>query len=107
MNSIRSPLLSLIFNKNINKRKLTYTWKLKIFYSMITWSRKKESKDFLVFNENEATHTQTYGHNKSSPNGKTYSSVCLQKEYGESIHEHLDSICKSSRIKGSNFAKEE
>ena len=46
-------------------------------------------------------------HNESSPNRKTGSSECLQKEFGESTHEQLDSTPKSSRTKGNKFTQEE
>ena len=47
---------------------------------------KKEIKDFLEFNENEATHTQTYGTQWGSPKRKTYIPECLQKETRKIIH---------------------
>jgi Rps23 Pro-64 3,4-dihydroxylase Tpa1-like proline 4-hydroxylase len=50
--------LRLIFNNNINKRKPTFTWKLNntvLNDTLIKDEIKKEIKDFLEFNENEAT----------------------------------------------------
>ena len=50
--------LRLIFNNNINNRKPTFTWKLKntlLKGSLFKDEIKKEIKDFLEFNENEAT----------------------------------------------------
>jgi hypothetical protein len=50
--------LRVIFNNNINNRKLTYTWKLNntlLNDNLVKEEIKKEIKDFLEFNENEAT----------------------------------------------------
>jgi hypothetical protein len=50
--------LRVIFNNNKNNRKPTYTWKLNntVFNdNLVKEERKKEIKDFLEFNENEAT----------------------------------------------------
>jgi hypothetical protein len=48
----------LIFNNNTNQRKPTYTWKLNntLFNGdLVKEEIKKKIKDFLEFNENEAT----------------------------------------------------
>jgi hypothetical protein len=50
--------LRLIFNNSINNRKPTFTWKLNntlLNDTLIEEEIKKEIKDFLNFNENEAT----------------------------------------------------
>jgi hypothetical protein len=50
--------LRLIFNNNINNRKPTFMWKLKdtlLNDNLVKEEIKKEIKDFLEFNENEAT----------------------------------------------------
>jgi hypothetical protein len=50
--------LRLIFSNNINSRKPTFLWKLKNILlndSLVKEEIKKEIKDFLEFNENEAT----------------------------------------------------
>ena len=50
--------LKLIFNNNINNRKQTFTWKLNktlLNDTLVEEEIKKEIKDFLEFNENEAT----------------------------------------------------
>jgi hypothetical protein len=50
--------LKLIFNININNRKPTYTWKLNntlLNDYLVKEEIKEEIKDFLEFNENEAT----------------------------------------------------
>jgi hypothetical protein len=48
----------LIFNNNINNRQPTLTWKLNnklLNDTLVKKGIKKEMKDFLEFNENEAT----------------------------------------------------
>jgi hypothetical protein len=50
--------LRLIFNNNINNRKATFTWKQNktlLNDTLVKEAVKKESKEFLEFNENEAT----------------------------------------------------
>ena len=50
--------LKLIFNNKINNRKLTFMWKLNntlLNDNLVKEGIKKEIKDFLEFNENEAT----------------------------------------------------
>jgi hypothetical protein len=50
--------LRLIFNNNINNRKPTFTWKLNntlLNDNLVKEGIKKEIKDYLEFNENEAT----------------------------------------------------
>jgi hypothetical protein len=50
--------LRLIFNNNLNNRKPTYTWKLNntlLDDTLVKEEIKNEIKDFLEFNENEAT----------------------------------------------------
>jgi hypothetical protein len=49
--------LRLIFNNSINNRKPTLMWKLNTLLNdnMVKEEIKKEIKDFLEFNENEAT----------------------------------------------------
>ena len=57
MHPIRSPL-RLILNNDINNRKPAFTWKLNITLlndTLVKEGKKKEIKDFLEFNENEAT----------------------------------------------------
>jgi hypothetical protein len=82
--------LRLIFNNNINNRKTAFTWKLNntpLNDTLVKEEIKKEIKDLLEFNENEATtYPKLMGHNKRSPKQKTHSSACLQKETRESTH---------------------
>jgi hypothetical protein len=58
------------FNTNKNNRKTTYTWKLTTLYSMITWSRKKEIKDFLEFNKNEGQTVVAHAFNSNTLEAK-------------------------------------
>ena len=56
--------LRLVLNNNKDNKKPIYTWKLNnalLNNSMVKEEIKKEIKYFLVFNENETQHTQTYG----------------------------------------------
>jgi hypothetical protein len=56
--------LRLIFNNNINNRKPTFMWKLNntlLNDALVKEGIKKEIKDFLEFNENEATTYPNYG----------------------------------------------
>jgi hypothetical protein len=56
--------LRLIFNKSINNRKPTFLWKLNntlLNDTLVKEEIKKEIKDFLEFNESEATTYPTYG----------------------------------------------
>jgi hypothetical protein len=82
--------LRLIFNNNINNRKPTFTWKLNNILlndTLIKEGIKKEFKDFLEFNENEATTYQNlWDTMKAFLRGKTHSSECLQKEPREGTH---------------------
>jgi hypothetical protein len=53
-----SRSLRLVFNNNKTNRKPTFTWKLNNALSndnLVKEEIKKEMKDFLEFNENEAT----------------------------------------------------
>jgi hypothetical protein len=46
-------------------------------------------------------------HNENSVKRKNYSSKCLQKETGESLHLQLDSTPESSKTKRSKYTQEE
>jgi hypothetical protein len=79
----------LVFNNNINNRKPTYTWKVNntlLNDNLFKEEIKKEIKDFLEFNENEAiTCANLWDTMKAMLRG-TNSTECLQNETGESIH---------------------
>ena len=61
MHPIRSPWTTADFNNKINNRKPTFTWKLNntlLKDTLVKEGIKREIKDFLEFNENEATTYQ-------------------------------------------------
>ena len=68
------PCMRLIFSNNINNRKPKFTWKLKNTLLNDTLGKeeiKKEIKDFLEFNENEATtHPNLWNTMKAFLKGK-------------------------------------
>jgi Rps23 Pro-64 3,4-dihydroxylase Tpa1-like proline 4-hydroxylase len=89
MHPIRSPWPDfLIFNNNINNRKPTFTWKLYntlLNDTLVKEGIKKEMKDVLEFNENEATtYPNLWGTMKAFLRGKNHSTEWLQKETRES-----------------------
>jgi hypothetical protein len=81
--------LRLIFNNNINNRKPTCTWKLNntlLNDTLVKEGIKKDIKDILEFNENEAiTYPNLWDTMKAFLRGKL-SSECLQKETRESTN---------------------
>jgi hypothetical protein len=85
----------LNFYNNINNRKSTFTWKLNnslLNDTLVKEEIQKEIKDFLEFNENQATtYPKLMGHNEGSPKRKSHRPECLQKETRESIHKQPDS----------------
>jgi hypothetical protein len=77
--------LRLIFNNNISQQKSPYMWKLNNTLLNDTFVKeeiKKEVRDFLEFNENEATFSNL----RDTMKRKIHSPGCLQKETRESIH---------------------
>jgi hypothetical protein len=68
---------------------------------------KKEIKDFLDFNENEATTYQNFWHTlKAFLRGKLVALSASKKKL-ERAHTQLDNTPKSFRKKGSKFTQEE
>jgi hypothetical protein len=82
--------LRLIFNNNINNRKHTYTWKLNntlLNDNLVKEEIKKEIKDFLEFNENEATtYPNLWDTMKAVLKGKLIALSASKKETGESTY---------------------
>jgi hypothetical protein len=103
--------LRLIFNNNINNRKPTFTWKVNntlLNDSLVKDEIMKEIKDFLEFNENEATtYPNSWDTMKAFRRGKHIALSASKKEIIESIHYQPDSTPRSSRSKGSKFTQEE
>ena len=100
----------MVFNTNKNNRKHTYTLKLNhalLNDNLVKEKIKKEIKDFLKFDENEATAYPNLWDTMKAVLREKLSSECLQKETGDSKHEQFDSTPESSRTKESNFTKEE
>jgi hypothetical protein len=92
--------LRLIFNNNVNNRKPTFTWKLNntlLNDSLVKEEIKKEIKDFLEFNENEATtYPNLWDTMKAVPRGKlialSASKKKLERAYTSSLTAHLEAL---------------
>ena len=102
--------IRLIFNYNINNRKPTFTWKLNntlLNDTLVKEGIKKEIKDFLEFNENEATtYPNLWDTMKAVLRGNLIAlSTCHKKL--ERAHTSSLTTAKSSRTKGSKFTQEE
>jgi hypothetical protein len=81
--------LRLIFNNNIYNRKPTFPWKLNntlLNDTLVKEGIRKEIKDILEFNENEATtYPNLWDTMEAFLRGK-FIPKCLQKETRESTH---------------------
>ena len=92
--------LRLIFNNNINKRKPTFTWKLNntlLNATLVKEGIKKEIKDFLEFNENEATtYPNLWDTMKTFLRGKliplSASQKKLERAHTSSLTTHLKAL---------------
>ena len=92
--------LRLIFNNNINNRKPTFTWKLNntlLNDTLVKEGIKKEIKDFLEFNENEATtYPNLWDTMKAVLRGKlialSASKKKLERAYTSSLTAHLEAL---------------
>jgi hypothetical protein len=92
--------IRLIFNNNINNRKPTYTWKLNntiLSDNLDKEEIKKEIKDFLEFNENEATtYPNLWDTMKAVLRGKLIalraSKKKLERAYTSSLTAHLKAL---------------
>jgi hypothetical protein len=89
--------LRLIFNNSINNRKPTYTWKLNntlLSDNLVKEEIKKEIKDFLEFNENQApTYPNLWDTMKAVLRGKLIALSAaeknLERAYTSSLRAHL------------------
>jgi hypothetical protein len=98
MHPIRSPWL--IFNNNINNEKPTFTWKLNntlLNDTLVKEGIKKDIKDFLEFNENEATkYPKLWDTMKAFLREKlidlSASKKKLEREHTNSLTTHLKSL---------------
>ena len=89
-----------MFNNNINNRKPTYMWKLNSILlndSLVKDEIKKEIKDFLEFNENEATaYPNLRDTMKAVLSGKliplSASQKKLEKAYTSNLTAHLEAL---------------
>jgi hypothetical protein len=92
--------LRLIFNNNINNRKPTLTWKLNntlLNDASVKEGIKKEIKDFLQYNENEATtYPNLWDTMKAFLRGKlialSASKKKLEREHTSSLATHLKAL---------------
>jgi hypothetical protein len=103
--------LWLIFNKIINNRKPTFTWKLNNTLLNDTFVKegiKKEIKDFLECNENEATTYPNLWDTMKTFLREILIALSASKKKLERTHtSSLTNTPKSSRTKGSKFTQEE
>jgi hypothetical protein len=101
--------LRLIFNNNINNRMPTFTWKLNntLFNdTLVKEGIKKEIKDFLEFNENEATTCPNLWDTRKAFLRGNLIALSASKKKLERAHTSRQTP-KSSGAKGSKFTQEE
>jgi hypothetical protein len=92
--------IRLIFNNSLNNRKPTFTWKLNntlLNNTLVKEEIKKEIKDFLEFNENEATtYPDLWDKMKAVLKGKlialSASKMKLDRAYTSSLTAHLEAL---------------
>jgi hypothetical protein len=108
MHPIDQHRLRLIFNNSINNRNTTFTWKLINNDTLVKEEIKKEIKDFLELNENEATtYPNLWETMKAVLRGKlialSASKKKLEREYTSSLTAHLEAL----ELKEANSHKQE
>jgi hypothetical protein len=92
--------LRLIFNNNISNRKPTFTWKLNntlLNDALVKEGKKKEIKNFLEFNKNEATiYPNLWDTMKPFLRGKLIalraSKKKLERAYTSSVTAHVEAL---------------
>ena len=113
MHPIRSDHhgLRLIFNNNINNKKPTLTWKLNntlLNDTLVKEGIKKEIKDFLEFNENEATtYPNLWDTMKAFLRGKLIALSASKKKLERAHISSLKTYLKAIEKKGRKFTQEE
>jgi hypothetical protein len=109
MHPIRSPQIRLIFNNNINNRKSTCTWKLNnslLTDNLVKEEIKKEIKDFLEFNKNEATAYPNSWHTmKAVLRGKLIALSASKKNLERAYTSSLTAQQKALQQKEANLSK--
>ena len=98
--------LRLVFNNKINNRKPTFTWKQNntlLNDTLVKEGLKKEIKDFLEFNENEATtYPILWDTMKALLRGKlialSASKKKLERAHTSSLATHLKALEKRKQI---------
>jgi hypothetical protein len=104
--------LKLDYKHNRKPRKPTHSWKLNNSLSNDVWVReyiKKESKDFLEFNENDSkTYPNLWDTMEAVLKRKVHTTKCLHKEIRKFSYQQFKSTSESSRgKKRSKHIKEE
>jgi hypothetical protein len=92
--------LRLIFTNSINNRKPTYTWKLKntlLSDNLVKEEIRKEMKDFLEFNQNEATTYPNLWETMNAMLRGKLIALCaskkkLEQAYTSSLTAHLEAL---------------
>ena len=100
--------LRLIFNNSINNRKPTFTWKLNntLFNDTSGQGRNEEIKDFLEFNENEATtYPKLWNTMKGFLRGKLIALSASKKKLEKAYTSSLTAYLKALEQKGANLPK--
>jgi hypothetical protein len=101
--------LELIFNHNINNRKPTFTWKLNntlLNDTLVKEEIEKEIKDFLEFNENEATtYPNLWDTMKAFLRGKLIALSASEKELERAYFSILTAHLKALEQKEANSPK--
>jgi hypothetical protein len=101
--------LRLIFSNNINNRKPTFMWKLNntlLNDSLVKDDIRKEIKDFLEFNENEATtYPNLWDTVKVVPRGKLIALSASKKKVERAYNSRLTALLEALEQKEANSPK--
>jgi hypothetical protein len=109
MHRIRPPWTWLIFNNNINNGKPTFMWKLNnnlLNDTLVKEGIKKSIKDFLEFNENEATtYPNLWDTMKAFLRGKLIALSASKKKLERAHTSSLTTLLKALEKKEANSPK--